>query len=401
MRQNVMFRGLILMMTLLFVWPLGGVSAAPIKAGIKHTAPEGAYIPGFRINLDVEVANPEGVEAVRCYFKTRSDQNSAFVTLTPAEGNLFTATLPAPFVGSEAVDYCFLVVDKDKNVTRTKFFSISEGETDENEEWQDKEEVKEVRLDQMRDSVEDIARLYEKVKGDYIKKLPSYQSAEQQGVLEVAREVPANQAPMNGFYDNVLIKEVPAADKFGFAAEGLYTPETVAAAGGAGVSGATSAGIVSAGAAGLSTTAIVGAGAALAGGAAVAASGSGGSSDHHDSGQEITSSTGWQDLVGTYTMTTVDPPISYDEWHAVQTLRSDKTFDASEYNYGNLVNSGTGTWDYDSASRHFSFRVNPKPGYQGAQGAQGGGYISGRTDNFTLDVTTAGGKKERWRYVRQ
>ena len=81
----------------------------------------------------------------------------------------------------------------------------------------------------------------------------------------------------NKIYDNAMVVEVPAAMKYGLLAEGLYTPEQIAVAGGessiATATGAATAGTVTA-AAGMSTGAIIGIGlgaAAVVGGGVYAA----------------------------------------------------------------------------------------------------------------------------------
>src|SRR6056297_662772 len=67
-------------LTFALAMPMGPMSALA-AAKINHTPPAENYIPGFRINLDVEIQDSQDLLATRCYFKTKQDQNFAFTDL--------------------------------------------------------------------------------------------------------------------------------------------------------------------------------------------------------------------------------------------------------------------------------------------------------------------------------
>jgi hypothetical protein len=250
---------------------------------VTHTPPEGKYIPGFRIQLDVEIQESTDLLAARCYFKTKQDQNFAFTDLFNQGGGKFKAVLPAPWINSKAVEYLFVAVDKDKQVTRTPLFVLEEGQTKEATAWQDASQVKEVRLDTMQEAIEDIEAIHRQLKNNYRDRLPEYQSTDSADSLMVQTELSKEVMPLNGFYDKAVVTEVADNAKYGFMADGLYTPEQIAAAEAAGVPTAKT---------GMSTAAKVGIGivavAAIAAGVAVAASGSS-SDDHGGGGTDVTS----------------------------------------------------------------------------------------------------------------
>ena len=281
-KWRVGIRGAAVLLSALLVFPAGLLGAASPQAAttkVEHKTPGKEYIPGFRINLDAKITDDAGLLATRCYFKTRNDKNFAFVDMFDKGADLYQATLPAPFVNSEAVEYLFVVVNKEKQVTRTQMFEMEEGETKEAAQWKDVDEVREVRLDKVQDVAEKYVLLYNKAKGDYANTLSSYQTAASDSALSVKTELAKEQVPVRGFSDTATVKEVPAAVKYGLLAEGLYAADAIAAAGGASATGAvagTSAGTIAA-KGGLSTLAWVGIGAGAVAVTAIAA-GSGGSS---------------------------------------------------------------------------------------------------------------------------
>ncbi|MFO8240243.1 MAG: hypothetical protein R6T90_04510 [Dissulfuribacterales bacterium] len=249
--------------------------AAPSTSTMKHKKLTDDYIPGFRIKLETEINDKTGFLVARCYFKTKNDKNFAFVAMDYIEDNVYQATLPAPWVNSEAIDYLFVVINKQKKVTRSEIFTIKEKETDEAATWKEYGEVKEIRLDIAQDAVEKYEILDEKyealkekydalkerLNAKYRKQVPEYQPAEViEDILVVKTELEKDLIELIGFYDNTMVVEVPAAMKYGLLAEGLYTPEQISAACGessiAAATGAASAGTVTA-AAGMSTGAIV------------------------------------------------------------------------------------------------------------------------------------------------
>jgi len=271
---------LVVILSFLLVLPCNILTAiaATSTTKIEHKKLKDDYIPGFRIKLEAEVKDKTGVLVARCYFKTKKDKNFAFVAMDYIDDNDYQATLPAPWVNSEAIDYLFVVINKQKKVTRSEIFTIKEKDTKEAATWKEYGEVKEIRLDIVQEAVEKYEILDEKYKtlkekyealrekmiAKYRKKLPKYQPAEvSEDLLVVKTELEKDLVQLIGFYDNVMVIEVPAAMKYGLLAEGLYTTEQIAVAGGessiATATGAATAGTITA-AAGMSTGAIIGIG---------------------------------------------------------------------------------------------------------------------------------------------
>jgi len=280
---------LAIVLSLFLAFPCGIVSAAAkpnIK--IKHDPPKD-YVPGFRITLDTKIKEKADVLDARCYFKTKKDKNFVFVDMVPNKGNPgYQTTLPAPWVGSEYVEYAFVVVNKDKEVIRTQMFRMEELETEAATTWQEATEVKEIQLDKAQEAVE----RYEAVKKDLVReykdRLPKHQQAEARGKLDVLTEFVNPSGQLKGFYDNIMVTTVPSSAKYGVLAEGLYTEAEIAAIGGtntiAASTGAVTAGTITAtGAIGLGTIAVA---ALVAGGAAAAAGGGGGSSSSSSGGDD-------------------------------------------------------------------------------------------------------------------
>ncbi len=285
-------RGVALVLTLLLIFPAGLIGAPSPSAAtteVEHKAPGKEYIPGFRIDLEAEITDDTGLLATRCYFKTKNDENFAFVDMFNRGGDLYQATLPAPFVNSEKVEYLFVVVNNNKQVTRTQIFVLEEGETEEATAWKDIDEVREVRLDKVQDVAEKYVLLYNKAKSGYIKNIPDFQSAVSDTTLSVKTELAAEQVPVRGFSDSAMVTEVPATAKYGFLAENLYTADAIAASGGVAAAGTTAGTVAAAGGgmSGLGIAGIVAGAAVVGGGAAYAISESDDDDDddhHHDGG---------------------------------------------------------------------------------------------------------------------
>lgn len=385
-----LLRCLVLFLSFLLVFPAGTVSAAAGKAQIKHDPPGGSYIPGFRINLDAMVKDSAEILTARCYFKTKDDKNFGFVQMTGSGDDHFKAVLPAPFVGSEEVQYLFVSVNKAKQVTRTKVFTLKEAETKEGIKWKDINEVREVRLDEIQDTAEKFALLYEKSKGAYIKDLAGYQSASASGAVQVGTELPANQVPLNGFYDQVSVQQVPAAARYGLVADGLYTADAAAKAGGAGASGATSAGVA---AAGVSSTAMVGGlvGLAVIGGGAALAAG-GGSDGGGSTGGSSGGSTGGlttADLVGTWNLQQTGTS-TLSGWHSASSGYQFISTSATGGTWTGSASSGcgglaplsvNGSWTFNESSQTLTMTDST------GNSAEANGTISGTASSFTVPGT--------------
>lgn len=256
------------------------ISAAAVSptTKVKHKPPKKDYIPGFRINLSAEIKDKAGILVTRCYFKTKKDENFGFVNMFHGKGPDYRATLPAPWLNSEAVEYVFVVVNKKKQVTRTQVFVIEEAETKEAKTWKEAGDIKEIRLDKVQEAVEDYKFIKQQLKEKYLKKLPKYQSSVSNDPIAVKTDLDTAQVDLFGFNDIATLVEVPEGLKYGFLAKEIYSPAQVAAAGGttavSNSTGAVTAGTIAA-TGGVSAGAIIGTAvgiAALGGGAAALSS---------------------------------------------------------------------------------------------------------------------------------
>jgi hypothetical protein len=275
---------LTVMLSFFLVFPCSIVSSAASKAPtqVKHKPP-GYYFPGFRIILDAQVKEDVGVLVVRCYFKTKREKNFVFVDMLPKDNPGYQATLPAPWINSEYIEYVFVVVNNDKKVTRTQVFTMEEKETKQAAAWKEAGEVKEIRLDEIQEVLENYDDIKQSLRAEYKKKLPKWQLAEDSRKLGVFTEfegASGGGGQLKGFYDTITVTTVSSSSKYGVMAEGLYTDSEIAALGGetaaASTTGAATAGTVTAtGTMGLSTIAL---GALVVGGATAVAVGGGSSS---------------------------------------------------------------------------------------------------------------------------
>ena len=234
-KRHVGFRIIAGVISTLFVFAANMICTGMAQASttkVEHKAPKEKYIPGFRINLDAKITDKAGLLVERCYFKTKNDKNFAFVNMVNKGGSDYQATLPAPFVNSEAVNYLFVVVNKRKEVTRTQMYTIEEGETKEAATWKDINEVKEIRVDEAQEMAEKYLSLYNRAKDNYAKDLPRYQTSTNNTALQINTELSRDLVPLNGFYDAAVVTEVASSAKYGFQAENLYSADAVAANGG-------------------------------------------------------------------------------------------------------------------------------------------------------------------------
>lgn len=404
---------LAVVLSLFLAFPCGIVSAAAkpdIK--IKHDPPKD-YVPGFRINLDTEIKKKTDVLVARCYFKTKKDKNLVFVDMVPKGNPGYQATLPAPWVGSEYVEYAFVVVNKDKEVIRTQMFRMEELETEAATTWQEATEVKEVQLDKAQEAVERYEAVKKDLEREYKDKLPKYQRVEGVGQLDVLTEFDSPAGQLKGFYDNMIVTTVADSQKYGVLAEGLYTPAEIAAAGGGSTitasTGAVTAGTVKAtGAIGLATIGLAALGiggiAALAGGGGGGSSS--GSSNHSDDSHSDGSSGGGggtggdtgvdideaeeDDFIGEFMAT--DQDRTFDEWNAVMTFNSGGTGTYVQTMEG-VVASGTLTWSYNATTTTFTFTSDG--------GASFSGTPTGDTYNFSMTGVWNNGNPGTIKMVRQ
>ena len=393
---------LAVVLSLFLAFPCGIVSAAAKPdLKIKHDPPKD-YVPGFRITLDTKIKEKADVLVARCYFKTKKDKNLVFVDMVPKGNPGYEATLPAPWVGSEYIDYAFVVVNKDKEVIRTQMFRMEELETEAASTWQEATEVKEIQLDKAQEAVERYETVKKELEREYKDKLPKYQRAEAIGQLDVLTEFVNPSGQLKGFYDNMIVTTVSDSQKYGVLAEGLYTPAEVAAAGGgstiAASTGAVTAGTIKAtGVIGLGTIALaalgVGGIAALAGGGGGGGS-SGGSSSHSDgssgTGVDIDEAIE-SDFVGTFSAT--DPGRTYNEYHATFNFNAGGIGSVTEVLNGTTYH-GDITWSFDPVPEVFSFAaVSTTATFSGTP--------SGNTNNFTLTGVWSGGTTGTLDFIRQ
>jgi hypothetical protein len=242
-------------MTFMLAYPLQAVSvfaeeSAPSSARTKVKHNQLKYVvPGKRIAIEAEFADPEGISLVRCYFKSPEEANFVFVPMT-ANAETYRAVLPAMGKEAATLKYVFLSVNGKKQIARTQQFEVPVDSVREVPKWQQEGDGKPIKV----------------------------------GVEE-------DKAPetVAGFSDSIEYDVVEAAARFGTVAgigSGVATAmssgsagaaATGTAAGASGAAAGTAAAVTATGA-GLSTGAIVAiaGGIAVAGGAAAAAGGGGG-----------------------------------------------------------------------------------------------------------------------------
>jgi len=392
---------LAIVLSLFLAFPCGIVSAAAKPdLKIKHDPPKD-YVPGFRITLDTKIKEKADVLVARCYFKTKKDKNLVFVDMVPKGNPGYEAMLPAPWVGSEYIDYAFVVVNKDKEVIRTQMFRMEELETEAANTWQEATEVKEIQVDKAQEAVERYEAVKKELKREYKDKLPKYQRADAIGPIEVLTEFEETPTQLRGFYDNLAVIKVPDAQKYGVLAEGLYTPAEIAAAGGGSTitasTGAVTAGTIKAtGVIGLGTIGLAALG--IGGIAALAGGGGGGSSGGSSSHSDGSSGTGVDikdaeedDFIGEFMAT--DPSRDFDEWHAVMTFNSGGTGTYVQTMEGDVVSGTITSWSYNATTTTFTFTSDG--------GASFSGTPAGDTNNFSMTGVWSSGTTGTINMVRQ
>ena len=277
---------LALVLTVFLATPLNMVEvlAAESPTKIQHKPPED-YVPGFRINLDAQIKDDSGLMVSRCYFKAKEAKNFVFVDMVPKGNPTYLASLPAPWVNSEEIQYVIVAVNKQKQVTRSEVFTIKERETKEAATWKEPSEVKELDLELSDEAVVEYEGTKKELKQKYAATLPPWQKGAAAGSVIALSELPTAAKRLPGFYDDVKIKEVPPEEKYGLKAQELYSEEQIESAGSAVIllteNGVTSGGIAKASQSGGTNWAAIGggiAGAAAVAGLAAAGGGGGGSS---------------------------------------------------------------------------------------------------------------------------
>ncbi len=246
-------------LSLALIAPANVIIAADESVTTKIThKPDKTYYPGFRIRVTGEINDEAGVDIARCYFKAKDETEYLFVDMMPLEKSTYEGVLPAPWLGSEAVNYFLLVVNKNKKVVKTQTFEIKEEDTEEAVEWEEAKNTaqSEDKLDRVR------KQLRKKLREVYDDKIDDFQRFDDEGHLAVRTD--AVQAPVQatGFSDKIIITAVDSSARFG-----LLPAATVTAATG-----------------GISTAVILGGLAVAAAGGVAAASSSGGDSSSSSGG---------------------------------------------------------------------------------------------------------------------
>lgn len=234
--------------------------ALALAATFEHRG-IGYFVSDKRIELGAGISDPRGVKLARVYFKTGAQADYLFAPMQ-LSGNRYVATLPAPSASTPSIEYLFLALNNDGQVSRTDAYKVN-----------------------ARMTVE----------------IPAWQSARNRGEVKIFTELPITPKTVAGFSDSVVVDVAESGARFGTTA-GLYGAPGGAASGttaSAGTTTSTTAATTTASTAtttaataaaattaatvaattvavgGLSTAAIVG-GVALAGAAVAAAASSGG-----------------------------------------------------------------------------------------------------------------------------
>lgn len=247
---------LVVLISLTLIFPANIVLAAgeAAKTRIMHEPPDN-YIPGFRIMLNSDIKDEAGIKDARCYFKAKDEKDFIFVDMQKTEGNAFEAILPAPALGSRAINYFFLSLNGSKKVARSQVFEIVEQDTGEAKELKDAEQAKAKGKDVDLDNLKD--RLMEKLEKESKKNLKKHQLAKKEGTIQAKTD--ASEAPdkVKGFKDSIQVAAVAEALRYSM----MKDATTVSAAKGGGGLGW-----------------VIGGLAVIAGGAALAGGGGGGGS---------------------------------------------------------------------------------------------------------------------------
>ena len=283
----------------------------------------------------------------------------------------------------------------DKMVTRTQMFKIEEQETKEAADWKEAGEVKELRIDQAQEVVEEHETLRKRLNEKYSGKRPGYQ-VDPEGVIVASTEL-NNPLYLNGFYDGINVFRVPAGARYGLLADQLYTADQVAEAGGSAAisssTGATFDGTV-AGTSGISGGALLGGGllvAALVGGGVAIAGASDDSSDDSNSNApvEVGAATD-ANFYGTYSLR--DPNRSTSTWRGTSTLSQGGGGSWEEWNSGEHY-SGNLSWSWNQSSRRMVIDYHT--------GAVFSGTVTGNTYNFRLSGHWSSGSSGSLIFSRQ
>jgi len=374
--------------------PAGILAAAAPQSTteIEHKAPGKPYLPGRRIVLEAEIEDNQGVLAARCYFRTQGRETFTFVPMQTQGGDDYRGILPAPWIGSASIEYKFLVINQQKQVTLSQSFFIQEKELEETVTWQEPGEMKMIRIDKVQEAVEQYEAMKQLIEDNYRRKYPDYQQKADTNILETQLELQELADGMQGFYDTFVVTQTPEPFRYGLVADGLYTSSQVATAGGSAAAtaatGATSAGTVAASSGGGAAGIIIGAVALGAVGAGVYAGAEALSEDDEDDGPVSVANATAADFVGTYSVR----DSSRAEWSGRFTFNSGGTGSYTETISGTSYN-GRLVWSYDQGSQTLTF--NDADGGGGASGR-----VAGNTDNFSINGHYANGRPATFVFTR-
>jgi len=229
LRLSIIARLFALVAITLFIFPLAEMSAqgnSDTSADFKIKALK-YFVPGHRIQMDVQVTDPDGVSQVRCYFRAQSQKSFLFVQMKSLGGSRYSGILPAPSRETPYIEYLYLAVNGVNQVTKTQTLVVEQKDDDET---------------------------------------PAWQEVSSEGDVNVYTELAEAPETIAGFSDSIVTDVVVSSSRFGFTTTGIYTASEISGAGGAAGAAATSTSSGTAGvsAGGLSTGAIVGISAAAA-----------------------------------------------------------------------------------------------------------------------------------------
>ncbi|MBN2895849.1 MAG: hypothetical protein JXK05_08190 [Campylobacterales bacterium] len=345
------------------------IALAVFAAGILSAAPEieldpviENFVPENRIILKANIQDEKAPQLTRTYFKSSDVSDYVFVPMK-CESSQCHSVLPATSKDTLSIDYLILVVDANKKVYKTQTFTAQASQEN---------------------------------------NLPSYQSADKSGTIDVKTELSKAPKAITGFTDSYVVDTIESAARFGVVAgiyshmqgmgSGTSTATTSGESAAVTATGATSGGTVAATAAGLGTTAWIVGGVVATGAVAGLAAGSGGgggggdSGSHSSAAEVITSQTSASKFVGTYDVT--DPSNNSITW--VTTLNKNGSCHEKEYFSGTYHDEYDCTWSFDSGTLTIVYEVGPWSGTP-----------SGTTDNFTLSGYYNSGKYASNHFVKR
>lgn len=108
-----------------------GLSSSIVHAGllpdttIQHETIS-HFVADTRLVLDAQLNDTKGINEARCYFKTGSDRKYLYVSMSHLSGNGYRCFLPAFIIGSNTLEYFFLIVNGRNQVIRSTPYVVEE-----------------------------------------------------------------------------------------------------------------------------------------------------------------------------------------------------------------------------------------------------------------------------------